>query len=144
MLAAAAWFATMPATLRAEGRSVAAVQGLAIGGYDPVAYFTEGRAVPGRQDHALKWRGAVWLFVSSDTMLAFEMNPRAYAPRFGGYCADALAAEGRLTPGDPRLFVIDDGRLYLLGSAAARDRWRHDADALAEQAQAHWPGVLKR
>lgn len=129
--------------MRAEAPVVSAPEGLALGGYDAVAYFTEGAPVPGRPEHALRWRGAVWLFSGAETLLAFEMNPRAYAPRFGGYCAVALS-EGRLAPGDPLVFAIVDGRLYLAHSRDLLDLWRKDGPARIEAAQAHWPAILGR
>lgn len=128
---------------RAEEPVFAAPEGLAIGGYDAVAYFSEGAAVPGRREHALRWRGAVWLFSGAETLMAFEMNPRAYAPRFGGYCAVALS-EGKLATGDPRVFTIEGGRLYLAHTPALMDLWRTDRAARIEAAQAHWPAILDR
>lgn len=142
LLAPAAGLA-LPATARAEARPVAAPAGLALGGFDAVAYFTEGRAVPGQPDHALKWRGAVWHFAGPDTLLAFEMNPRAFAPRFGGYCAVALS-EGRLAAGDPTVFAIRDGRLYLAHSAALMDLWRAESADRIRAAELHWPAILGR
>ena len=133
----------LPGVVRGEQRPIAATEGVAIGGYDAVAYFTEGAAVPGRADHALRWRGAIWLFSRAETLLAFEMNPRAYAPRFGGYCAVALS-EGRLETGDPRVFAIRDGRLYLAHSAALMARWQADPPARIAAAEAHWPAILGR
>ena len=122
---------------------VAAVGGVAAGGYDVVAYFTQGEPVPGDPAHALKWRGAVWLFASAESQLAFEMNPRAYAPRFGGYCAFALS-QGRLALADPAAFAIHEGRLYLAHSPAVLDRWRADPARFIDAARAEWPAVLGR
>lgn len=128
---------------RAEAPPVSAVQGYAIGGHDVVAYFTEGRPVPGRPEHALKWRGAIWLFSGPDTLARFEMDPKAYAPRFGGYCAWALS-QGMLAQGDPAVFAIRDGRLYLAHTAALLALWEADSAARIEAAQAKWPEILKR
>ena len=144
-----AWFMALllalalPPAGRAGESAVAAPGGFAIGGYDAVAYFTEGAAVPGRPDHALRWRGAVWLFSGPETLMAFEMNPRAYAPRFGGSCAFALS-EGRLAAGDPRVFAIEGGRLYLAHTAALMARWQAGPAARIAAAEAHWPAILGR
>lgn len=127
----------------AKDRPVAAVEGIAIGGYDVVAYFVEGRPVAGRPEHALKWRGAVWLFAGPETLMAFEMNPRAYAPRFGGYCAYALS-QGKLATGDPQAFAIRDGRLYLAHTPALLALWSADPAARIEAAEAQWPAILDR
>ncbi|MCX7889618.1 MAG: hypothetical protein N2422_07810 [Rhodobacteraceae bacterium] len=125
----------------AEDRPVYQRDGYAIGGYDPVAYFLFGKAMKGSPAHALVWRGATWLFVSDETMLSFEMNPEAYAPRFGGYCAYGVS-EGRLAGGDPELFSIIDGRLYLNRNKAARDAWNAHEGERAAAAEENWPAVL--
>ena len=144
-----AWFvaallAVVPARPgQAEEPPVHTVGGFALGGHDVVAYFTEGRPVAGDARHALKWRGAVWLFASPEALLAFEMNPRAYAPRFGGYCAWALS-EGRLAPGDPAAFAIRDGRLYIAHSPELLARWLEDADRRIDAARTLWPAILRR
>lgn len=142
-LAAALLLVVLAAPLRSEQPAVSGPGGVALGGHDAVGYFTEGRPVPGDPRLALKWRGAVWLFASPETLLAFEMNPRAYAPRFGGYCAWALS-EGLLAPGDPAAFAIRDGRLYLAHSPAFLARWLEDPEGRIEAAQVEWPAILRR
>lgn len=143
LLAALVFALSFAGAAAADERPVHATDGLAIGGYDAVAYFTQGRAVPGQTAHALKWRGAVWLFATSESLVAFEMNPRAYAPRFGGYCAFALS-EGQLAPGDPLAFAIRDGRLYLAHSPHHLALWSADPAARILLAEGHWPGILGR
>jgi hypothetical protein len=133
----------VPGGLRADEPPVAMAEGLALSGHDVVAYFKQGRAIEGRPEHALKWRGAVWRFASAETQMAFEMNPRAYAPRFGGYCALALSA-GRLAPSDPGVFAIHEGRLYLAASPSALARWQADPTTHIAAARAEWPTVLGR
>jgi len=127
----------------AKERPVYVENGYAIGGYDAVAYFFFGKAMKGSPEHALIWRGATWLFVSEDTMLAFEMDPQAYAPQFGGYCAYGVA-QGKLVRTNPELFTIVDGRLYLSRDRAAQAAWDADAEAHATVAQDNWPAVLGR
>ncbi len=115
--------------------------GVAISGYDPVAYFTEGRPVMGKSGHALHWRGATWYFASAAAMEAFEMNPAAYAPQYGGYCAYAMS-KGALAPTAPEAFTIHDGRLYLNFSTEVRTVWRADIPGNVARADQHWPAVL--
>ncbi len=115
--------------------------GIALSGYDVVAYFTERRAVEGDADYALSWRGATWYFAGPDTLMAFEMNPEAYAPQFGGYCAYAVA-EGRTGPSEPDAFFLRDGRLYFLNGAHMRDGVQGDLDRIVTMAEAQWPTVL--
>ena len=100
-------------------------EGLAVAGYDTVAFFVEGRAVQGLSDHAVMWKGAVWRFVSADNQGRFESNPRAYAPVFGGYCAYAVA-QGYLLSGSPQAWQIVDDELYLLYDSEVQDIWRSE------------------
>jgi YHS domain-containing protein len=134
---------TLPLAAQAGERWVFATAGVAIGGHDPVAYFTEGRPVAGSPEFAVKWKGALWYFASEQNRLAFEMDPRRFAPRYGGYCAYALT-RGELAHSSPDAWVIHDGRLYLLVSSAVRDRWAADADGNVARADANWPAALKK
>lgn len=117
--------------------------GIALSGYDPVAYFTEGKPVMGLSSLALKWHGATWYFATPENLEAFEMNPMAYMPRYGGYCAYAVA-KGSLAPGDPDAFTIHDGRLYLNYSPEIRAIWRQDIATYVAMADRNWPSVLGR
>ncbi|MDE4133762.1 YHS domain-containing (seleno)protein [Phaeobacter sp. QD34_3] len=118
-------------------------EGIAIGGFDTVAYFESGNAVAGELRYSVTWKGVTWRFASASNQLRFEMNPRAYAPRFGGYCAYAMS-KGRLSSGDPQVWVIVDGELFLLHSAAARDLWRAGAGQMIAEARDHWPRLLRQ
>lgn len=115
--------------------------GIALRGYDPVAYVTEGRALRGSPDFALMWRGATWFFATAAAREAFEMNPEAYAPQYGGYCAYAMA-EGDLAPTAPEAFAVANGRLYLTYSTAVRTLWSADVAGNIARADAHWPDAL--
>ena len=112
-------------------------RGVAIGGYDAVAYFREGRAVRGAPDHAHRWSGAVWHFASAAARDLFAADPEAYAPQFGGWCAWAMS-EDRLSPGDPRVWRIVAGRLYLNCSLEAQRAWEAALDANIARAEAVW------
>jgi hypothetical protein len=125
----------------AERPAIFAPGGIAIGGADPVAYFTEGRYVPGRPEHALLWRGAIWHFHREETLAEFERNPNAYSPQFGGYCAYAMS-HGIISQGDPHIFLVDRGALYLCNSSVAMVRFRSDLPAHLAAALANWPAVL--
>jgi YHS domain-containing protein len=138
-----ALFAVLPWAAQADQPHVYAPGGIAISGYDVVIYFTENRAAQGSAEYALMWRGATWFFVSPETMEEFEMNPTAYAPQYGGYCAAAVA-EGQLAPSSPEAFTILDGKLYLNNSMAIRDRWMSRAHDQIESADRNWPTVLGR
>jgi hypothetical protein len=126
---------------RAAEPLVFAPGGIALGGTDPVGYFAEGRPVAGSAAEALMWRGAVWHFASDRSRTAFEMNPKAYAPRFGGYCAWAMA-QGFLSATVPEAWTIHEDRLYLCTSLEIRSRWQQDVSGFIARAEANWPAVL--
>ncbi|TMV13004.1 YHS domain-containing (seleno)protein [Arenibacterium halophilum] len=116
--------------------------GLGAGGYDVVAYVTQGAAVEGRPAHRILWKGVVWQFASQANRERFEADPRTYAPRFGGYCAVAMA-HNRLAEIDPeRGWLVHEGRLYLTHDAQARDALLRDPAAVLTRAQANWPHIL--
>jgi YHS domain-containing protein len=127
----------------ADEPEIYAPGGVAISGYDPVAYFAEHKPVLGSADHALRWRGAMWYFVDGENMEAFEMNPSAYAPQYGGYCAYALS-KGAIAPTVPEAFTIHDGALYLNNSTAVRTIWTQDIPGNILKANANWPTVLQK
>lgn len=116
-------------------------RGLAIGGYDPVAYFTRGRPVEGKAVHQTRWNGAIWRFASPASLSAFTAAPERYAPRYGGYCAWAVS-QGYIAPGDPHQWKIVAGKLYLNFNARAKALWEADQAAAIARGDANWPGVL--
>lgn len=127
----------------ADQPMIHARDGAAIGGYDPVAYFTEGKPVQGRADQAIMWKGAEWRFATAANREAFEANPRAYAPKYGGYCAYAMS-KGYVAPTDPAAWHIEDGQLYLNYSLNVRDIWSSDIPGNIRRADANWPGALSQ
>ena len=104
----------MTATLRS---AVAQDVPLAIKGYDPVAYFTDGRPVPGRPDLAYDWDEHHYLFASPEHRELFKAAPARYAPQFGNFCAMALA-KGQVIVANPENWMISEGKLYVFGSPA--------------------------
>lgn len=118
-----------------------APEGLAFSGHDAVAYLHEGRAIGGRADHAVLWKGAVWRFASEDHRAVFEMNPKAYAPQYGGYCAWSVSRR-LIASADPEAFAVVGGKLYLTNSKTVQSIWARDPAGFIEKADAHWPEVL--
>jgi len=114
--------------------------GKAIRGYDPVAYFTEGRPVEGAAEHTAEWRGATWRFASAANREAFVAAPERYAPRYGGYCAWAVS-EGYTASIDPEAWRIVDGKLYLNYSKSVQQRWQKDIPGNIAKADRNWPGL---
>jgi hypothetical protein len=99
---------------------------IAIGGYDPVAYFTVGKAVQGTSQYEYVWKEASWWFASDDHRAMFVANPYRYTPQFGGFCASAMAV-GMLTPANPEAWVIIDDKLYILDAPATVQEWKANA-----------------
>jgi YHS domain-containing protein len=114
--------------------------GLAIYGYDPVAYFTDSAARPGRGEFELSYAGVVWRFCNEGNRAAFAANPEAYMPRFGGHDPMGIA-RGSPTPGHPELWLVVNDRLYLFFSDTARREFAKEADHDAAAAERRWPEV---
>jgi hypothetical protein len=112
--------------------------GLAIDGFDPVAYFIDGQPVLGLPDFEAWQAGAVWRFHNEGNRASFLAHPDVYGPRFGGYDAVDLA-RGVTVPGTPRLWVIAGERLYLFEREANRDAFAADPEHFVPQADARWP-----
>ena len=117
-------------------------RGRAIRGTDPVAYFTQGGPVEGMENHSTEWMGALWLFASAENREAFEMNPRAYAPQYGGYCAWAVSNDYTAST-DPDAWRIVDGKLYLNYSKGVQRRWEQDVPGNIQRGDANWPNILE-
>jgi hypothetical protein len=116
--------------------------GLAINGFDPVAYFTDGVARVGRSDFELSFGGAVWRFANEGNRAAFEADPDIYLPQFGGYDPVAIA-RGASTPGHPQVFLLSDKRLYLFYNADARDAFAADPGNARRAAEENWIEVQR-
>lgn len=117
--------------------------GLAVHGYDVVAYATDGAAVRGRPEFEHRWSGAVWRFASAAHRDEFARDPQKYAPQFGGYCAWAVS-RGYTADIDPEAWRIVDGKLYLNYSKKVQRMWEEDIRGNVAKAEANWPGVLSR
>jgi YHS domain-containing protein len=116
---------------------------LAVSGYDPVAYFTEGRPVEGSGDYSYTWNGAVWRFASQANLDAFSANPAKYAPQFGGYCAWAVS-QGYTASTDPQAWKIVDGKLYLNYDLDVKKTWEQDVPGNIAKGEGNWPKVLEK
>lgn len=116
---------------------------VAVGGYDPVAYFTEGRPVRGDAQHRITHQGYEYRFASAANAAAFRADPARYLPQYGGYCAWAVA-NGYTAPGNPRNWRIVDGKLYLNYNDEIQQRWERDIPGFIRSANTNWPSVLQR
>jgi hypothetical protein len=118
--------------------------GVAIMGYDPVAYFTENRAVKGSEDYSYDWLGTSWHFASREHQEMFTRDPIKYAPQYGGYCAGEVVAGSVTVNIDPEAFKIIDGKLYLIYDKAHADEFASHANENLPQTEANWPVVRAR
>jgi YHS domain-containing protein len=116
--------------------------GVAILGYDPVAYFTEGRPVKGSEEFSYDWLGTPWHFASRKHQELFKSAPVKYAPQFGGYCAGEIAAEGITVNIDPEAWKIIDGKLYLVYNKGYDEQFAAEARDLVPKADANWPKLV--
>ncbi len=116
--------------------------GLAIGGFDPVSFFTEAVPEHGLPDYEWVWQGAAWRFSSEGNLAAFKRDPEIYAPQFGGLGAVSLA-RGYHAAGNPRVWLVSRGKLYLFFSAQNRSEWIEVAETLNEQAVAEWERITR-
>ena len=116
---------------------------LAVSGYDPVAYFTDGKPVEGKSDYQYKWKGATWRFANAKNLEAFKADPEAYAPQYGGYCAWAVS-QGYTASADPKVWRIVGKKLYLNYNQDVQKTWEQDAAGNISKANANWPVVLEK
>jgi YHS domain-containing protein len=114
--------------------------GLAVDGYDPVAYFTTGAPVKGSSEFTHSWNGATWQFASAENRDSFAADPARYAPQYDGHCAWA-AADGYAAKGDPNHWKIVDGKLYLNFNGRIQRRWEKDVPGFIAKADQAWPKV---
>ncbi len=114
--------------------------GLAINGYDTVAYHTLKTATRGKPEFEYIWKGAEWLFDSAENRDRFAADPDAFAPEYGGYCAYSVA-EGKPKSSDPDTWKIVDGKLYLIQSGEIKVIWESDQDGLLKRSDENWNEV---
>jgi hypothetical protein len=132
----AAWAATT------ERIVVNRYSGLAIEGFDPVAYFTDAQAIRGVPDFEAAEAGAVWRFQNASNRDAFAAHPEVYGPQFGGY--DPIdVARGIAYAGNPRFFVVTGQRLYLFAREESRDSFAANPARYLKAAIGRWPALQK-
>jgi enamine deaminase RidA (YjgF/YER057c/UK114 family) len=116
---------------------------LSISGYDPVAYFTDGRPVQGKPELEYLWHKVRWRFASTEHRDLFSKDPQQYAPQYDGYCAvgASLDAAAHKDIADPEAWTIVDGKLYLVGNRYWLEQWRAHAKELIQRADASWQAI---
>lgn len=111
---------------------------LALKGYDPVAYFNEGRAIKGDTRNGIRWGSTILYFSSNANKLAFKTFPEKYMPQYGGYCAGAVAS-GFTADIDPEVWHIEEGKLFLFFNQDSKNSFVSAIDAgIIAKASSEW------
>nr|WP_246707818.1 YHS domain-containing (seleno)protein [Ensifer oleiphilus] len=113
---------------------------VAIKGYDPVAYFTESKALEGSPQYSYRWLGANWQFASAENRELFIREPTRYAPQYGGYCADGVSFGTVTTNIDPKAWRIIEGKLFLSYDPGAAEGFEKNPNKLVDSRK-HWSEV---
>ena len=143
-LAGAALSVALVVSALAAGVDVnATTTGLALRGYDPVAYFTNGAPTRGDFQITAEHNGATYHFASEENKARFVANPQAYSPAYGGFCAFGTAM-GFKFDGDPHLLRIVDNKLYLNLAPSIQKRWEADRANLIVAADDNWPTIVDK
>ena len=119
------------------------ITGVAINGYDTVAYFTENKPVKGSPAFTTAWNGAQWQFASQKHLDLFKATPEKYAPQYGGYCAYGVS-KGYLVSIEPEQFTVLDGKLYLNYDSGVQKKWTQDIAGYNRVADAKFSDLLKK
>jgi YHS domain-containing protein len=133
----------LAAAAYAAGENNLDSSGLALKGYDPVAYFTDKKPLKGRAEFTAQHEGATYRFASAANRDAFLAAPVKYAPQYGGYCAFGMAG-GYKAPIEPDAWTVVDGKLYLNYNRSVRSQWSGDIPGFVRKADANWPTVRSK
>lgn len=117
-------------------------KGVAIRGYDPVAYFAQGAPAQGKAEFTHGYMGATFRFASTANRDLFAGDPAKYAPQFGGYCAWAVG-NGYTAPTDPNAWKIEGGKLYLNYNKDIQKKWTERMAELISSGEKNWPALHK-
>ena len=117
-------------------------KGVAVKGYDVVAYFTQSKPVKGSAAFAHSWMGATWWFASARDRDQFAASPEKFAPKYGGYCAYGVS-RGHTVEIDPEAWRIVEGKLYLNYSKGVQQKWVQDVPGNIIKANQNWPKLHK-
>ncbi|HET9826184.1 MAG TPA: YHS domain-containing (seleno)protein [Chitinophagaceae bacterium] len=115
--------------------------GIAISGYDPVAYFKQGKAIKGKKEFAVFFQGVTYYFASIENKDEFKKEPSVYEPQYGGWCAYAMGKDGSKVEVDPGTFKIINGKLYLYYNRFFNNTlksWNKDEQTLKAKADVNW------
>ena len=114
--------------------------GIAIKGYDAVAFFKQSKPVKGIEKFSYQWNNATWLFSDEENRAAFEKTPEKYAPQYGGYCAFG-ASEGHKAPTETDTWTVRNDKLYFNYNKKVKEMWQKDEENLIKIADQKWPEI---
>jgi YHS domain-containing protein len=120
--------------------------GVAISGYDPVAYFASNKAIKGSKENAVVYNGVTYYFSSAANKEAFKKDPAKYEPAYGGWCSYAMGAKGEKVEVDPKTFKIVNGKLNLFYNKFFNNTltdWNKDEVNLKKKADANWEKIYQ-
>ena len=120
--------------------------GIAIQGYDPVAYFMSNKAVEGKEDITTLYNGVTYRFATAQNKESFKADPAKYEPQYGGWCAYAMGAKGEKVEIDPQTFKITNGKLYLFYNKFFNNtlpEWNKDETHLKDNADKNWTKFVR-
>ena len=120
--------------------------GVALQGYDPVAYFTQNAAVKGSEKYAYLHDGITYHFASADHLAKFKENPEQYEPQYGGWCAYAMGLNGEKVVINPKTFKITGGKLYLFYNKFFTNtltEWIKEENSLTPKADQYWQQIIQ-
>ncbi len=121
--------------------------GIAIQGYDPVAYFTANRAMKGDTTFTTNFEGAIYCFANAENKIMFLKSPDKYAPTYGGWCAYAMGETGKKIDINPETFKVFDGKLYLFYNAKKVNTltlWNSNEATLKMKADERWGSYMDK
>ena len=134
---------TAPGVRAESAGDVNQIDGIALHGFDPVAYFTQNKAVKGEAEFTAQYKGVTYEFASKEDQATFRANPAKYVPQYGGFCAFAVS-KGVKADIDPRAFAINDGKLYVNYSEKALQAYQGDVKGNTQKANHNWSDVAKQ
>ncbi len=143
LVASTAAQAAQPAINTLTGGFFGGAGDTAILGYDPVAYFTDGKPVKGSDSFVTTWMAAKWKFASQAHLDLFKATPEKYAPQYGGYCAYGVSVDN-LVSIEPDKFTIVDGKLYLNYDADVQQKWLKNPAGYIKTADSKFQSLLKK
>ena len=130
-------FIGMISTVSAQKSAVYAPNGIALNGYDAVAFFTQAKPVKGSADYSFKWENANWLFSTKADLESFKRSPEKYAPQYGGYCAYGTS-QGHKAPTQAETWTIVDDKLYFNYNLKVKELWSKNRSAFIDSANKNW------